>query len=364
MNKNFQLERKELTATFINLIVVKMLFTYPRFMVMNSGNAAWIEMIYVSLVAILLYLLIDLLNRKTQSENIFELSEKVGGKALRIAVGIVLISILIINLSVNIRIFSECIRTVLLPNTPTTMVMLLFVVAISIAAFMGIYSICRVHALFVPVAAFVMLGFLIMLIPDINLNNLFPLIGTGTKRVFVSGLKSISIYADVMTIYIIAPFCKNKRDTKRSVFNGILIGGLVAAVMLLLYALVYPYPISQEFVIPIYQLARIVNVGQYFQRFEAFFEFTWSIAMMLYASFSLFLICYSFSETFRTDYYRETILPMVLLAASIGFVPTNFVNLLSDGYEIYNIIFPLMFIIPAGVGGIYYYKKRERRKSK
>ena len=55
MNKNFQLERKELTATFINLIVVKMLFTYPRFMVINSGSAAWIEMIYVSLIALLLY---------------------------------------------------------------------------------------------------------------------------------------------------------------------------------------------------------------------------------------------------------------------------------------------------------------------
>ena len=364
MNKNFQLERKELTATFINLIVVKMLFTYPRFMVLNSGNAAWIEMIYVSLIALLLYVFIDFLNRKTQSENIFELSEKVGGKFLRIIVGVVFIAVLLVNLSVNIRIFSECIRTVLLPNTPTTLVMLLFIAAISIAAFMGIYSICRVHALFVPVAAFVMLGFLIMLIPDINLNNLFPLIGTGTKQVFVSGLRSISVFSDVMSIYILAPFCKSKRDTKRSVFYGILIGGLVATLMLLLYALVYPYPISREFVIPIYQLARIVNVGQYFQRFEAFFEFTWSIAMMLYASFSLFLICYSFSETFKTKYYREAILPVVLLAASLGFVPTNFVTLLSDGYEIYNIIFPLLFIIPAGVGGVYYFKKRERRKIK
>ncbi len=364
MNKNFILERKELTATFINLIVVKMLFTYPRFMVINSGNAAWIEMIYVSLITFGIYILVEFLNRKTQSENIFELSEKVGGKVLRLVVGVVLIVVLIVNLSVNIRIFSECIRTVLLPNTPTTMVMLLFIVAISIGAYMGIYSICRIHALFVPIAAIVMIGFLIMLIPDINLNNLFPLIGTGTKRVFIGGLRSISIFGDVMSIYILAPFCKNKRDTKRSIRLAFLIGGFTATLMLLLYGLVYPYPVSQEFVIPVYQLARIVNIGQYFQRFEAFFEFTWSIAMMLYASFSLFLICYSFSETFKTTYYREIILPMVLLTASMGFVPTNFVTLLSDGYELYNILFPLMFIIPAGVGGIYYYKKRERRKNK
>lgn len=364
MYKNFKLERKELTATFINLIVVKMLFTYPRFMVINSGNAAWIEMLYVSLISFSLYRFIEFLNRKNQSENIFELSEKIGGKALRFIVGLAIIFVLIVNLSINIRIFSECIRTVLLPNTPTTMVMLFFIIAISIGAYMGVYSICRIHALFVPVAAIVMLGFLIMLIPDINLNNLFPLIGTGTNNVFIKGLVSISVFADIMSIYILTPFCKNKRDTKRSISFAFLIGGFASTFMLLLYGLVYPYPISQEFVIPIYQLARIVNVGQYFQRFEAFFEFTWSIAMMLYAAFLLFVICYSFSETFETKYYRETILPTVLLAASLGFVPTNFVTLLSDGFELYNLLFPLLFILPATVGGIYYYKNRERRKNK
>jgi len=134
--------------------------------------------------------------------------------------------------------------------------------------------------------------------------------------------------------------------------------------MLLVYTLVYPYPISGEFIIPVYQLARIVNIGHYFQRFEAFFEFTWSIAMMLYSAFYLFVICYSFSETFRIKYYKEVIIPVVLLAASLGFIPTNFVNFLSDGHEITKVIFPLLYIIPAGMGLLYMLKYRERRKEK
>ena len=59
MNDNFFLEKKELTCTFINLIVVKMLFTYPRVMIQNSGNAAWIQMIYVTLIALGIFLFID-----------------------------------------------------------------------------------------------------------------------------------------------------------------------------------------------------------------------------------------------------------------------------------------------------------------
>lgn len=362
MEKSFILEKKELTSTFINLVVAKMFFTYPRFMVINSGNAAWIQMIYITLISFGLFLIINYLNKKSDMENIFDISERIGGKILRIIVGLLIFAVLMVNLAMNIRIFSESIRTVLLPNTPTSMVMLLFVISISVGAYIGIYSICRIHSLFMPVAAIVMLSFLLMLIPDINLNNIFPLAGTGTQNIFIEGLKSISLFGDMMIIYIIMPFCKNKRDIKKSVSYSFLISGIASSVMLLIYILVYPYPISKEFIIPVYQLARIVNIGQYFQRFEAFFEFTWSIAMMLYTSFYLFVISYTFTETFKTKYYKQVIIPIVLLAASIGFIPTNFVTFLSDGYVFSTILSPILFIFPAGIGLVYTIKiKRKER---
>jgi len=214
MNKHFIIDKKELTSTFINLIIAKMFFTYPRMLVLNAGSGAWIQMLYVAFISFLLFLVVNKLNSSAGMENIFDISEKIGGKALRIVIGLIIFCVLTVNLAMNIRIFSESIRTVLLPNTPTSMVMLLFIIAISIAAYMGIYSICRIHALFMPVAAIVMIGFLIMLIPDINLSNIFPIAGLGTYNIFVNGLESLSLFADVMTIYILLPFCRNKRDIK------------------------------------------------------------------------------------------------------------------------------------------------------
>ncbi len=364
MNNKFFMEKKELTCTFINLIVIKMFFTYPRVMVMNSGNGAWIQMIYVSLVCFGLFFLINALNKKTEMEDIFRISEKLGGSFLRVIVGVMVMFIMLINLAMNIRVFPESISTVLLPNTPTNFIMLLFIIAISIGAYMGIYSIGRIHSLLMPIIAIVMVAFFIMLIPDINVNNIFPLVGTGTYNVFVKGLRSISVFADMMLIYIIMPFCKNKRDAKRSVSYAFLIGGISSVLMLLLYVLVYPYPISSEFILPAYQLARIVNISQYFQRLEAFFEFAWSLAMLLYASFYLFVICYTFTQTFKTKYYRQVIIPIVVLAAAIGFVPTNFVTFVSDGYVVSRIVYPLLYIIPAVLGIGYSIKKRKRKGGK
>lgn len=358
MKKEFILGKKELTCTFINLIVVKMFFTYPRMMVNNSGNAAWIQMIYAAIVSFFIFLIINFLNKHSEMGNIFEIAEKTGGNFLRIVVGIVIILALTANLAVNMRIFPESVRTVLLPETPTEAIVLLYIAAISIGAYMGIYSICRIHSLFMPIVAMVMGLFFLMLIPDINIKNIFPLAGKGTYKLFIDGFSSVSLFSDMMLIYIILPFCKNKRDTKQSISYSFIISGISSVLMLLVYCLVYPYPISKEFILPVYQLARIVNIGQYFQRFDAFFEFSWSIAMMLYSSFYLFVICYAFSETFKVRYYRQLILPIVLLAACIGFVPTNFVTFLSDSYYISAIMAAIIYLVPGILGVLYGFKQK------
>lgn len=356
MNDNFFLEKKELTCTFINLIIVKMLFTYPRVMIQNSGNAAWIQMIYVTAVSLGIFLFVDFFYKG--QEDLFGVAEKIGGKSLRIIVGLIVCFVLIINLANNMRIVPETINTVLLPNMLTISILMLFIFAISIGAYMGIYALCRINSLFMPIAAVVMICFLILLIPDINKNNLFPLIGLGTEKVFGTGLRSLSVFSDIMIIYIILPNCKNRGDTKKSIIYSVIIGGIASTAILLMYTLIYPYPISREFILPVYQMARIANIGQYFQRFEAFFEFVWSIVMLLYCSFYLFIICTSFAKTFKIKFYRELIIPVVILAASIGFIPTNFIYFLSDGYVILRILMPILYIIPAFLGILYTLKER------
>ena len=55
MKSSFSIEDKELSCILINLITVKMLFSFPRTLVLNSGNSAWIQTIFVSLVSCLVF---------------------------------------------------------------------------------------------------------------------------------------------------------------------------------------------------------------------------------------------------------------------------------------------------------------------
>ena len=60
MNENIKLDKNSLAIILTNLFVVKMIFAFPREMFKISGNAAWIEAIYLVLVYYCRFLLVFL----------------------------------------------------------------------------------------------------------------------------------------------------------------------------------------------------------------------------------------------------------------------------------------------------------------
>ena len=104
--------KKEFTSILITVIVVKMLLSYPRELVLISGQAAWIQIIYASLIAAALTLAAS----KVYSHkcSIIELARMLGGKGLETAVGILVFLILLANFSTVARVFPETVKIVLL----------------------------------------------------------------------------------------------------------------------------------------------------------------------------------------------------------------------------------------------------------
>lgn len=99
------IDRKKMTTLLINVISVKMLLTFPKIMIINSGNAAWIECIYNTLIVIGLFWITTKLYRS--NKNIIQLAEMTGKKWLKIIVGVVVFVVLLINYSSIIRIFPK-----------------------------------------------------------------------------------------------------------------------------------------------------------------------------------------------------------------------------------------------------------------
>jgi spore germination protein (amino acid permease) len=338
------LQRKKVTSLIINAIAVKMLLTYPRNIVLNSGNGAWIQVLYNLIVTILIFTIIAISYRGRK--NVIQLAECCGGKLLKIVVGVIVLIILTANLISIMRIFPETIKIILLQEGRVEIILAIFAIVAAIGAYMGIESIATVQYLFLPIAGIVMISFLLLLIPYYKLDNLFPILGNGAKNIFFYGLNSMSIFSDVILLNILLPYMENYREFKRSGFKSIIIGGIVVFIIMLAYCSVYPYPASKNFILPVYQLTRMIHLSSFFSRFETFFQFVWSILMMLYASFYICVMCYVWQTTFNLKFQKPLIAPIVIVVFEIAIIPNSIMEFMKFEKIINYVAYPFAFLLP------------------
>lgn len=342
------LHRKEITSLMINALFVKILVFYPRLAVLNSENAAWLQILFNLIIMLLIYHITSKVY--SVKKNVIQIAHEKGGKWLKIITGLVVFAILLINLLSVARVFPETVRIVLLKETPTNIVMIVFAISSAIGAYMGINSIAKIHYIFLPIAATVFFVFLVMLIPFYQIDNIMPILGGGADKIFIKGFRTMSFFADLLLLNILIPYAHTLDDLKKSGLKSVLISGGLAVIVVLAYCLAYPNPVSKEFVFPVYQLARMVHLSSFFSRFEAFFQFVWSILVLLYASLYIYTLSVVWQQTFSLKFNKPLILPVTAIAFSIAMIPTSMVNTINLDKTITIIIYPLVFIIPIVFG--------------
>lgn len=299
------LTKKQLNSLFINAFAVKMLLTFPHNIIEVCKNAAWISSIYIVLIALFLFGLTAVIY--SSDKNVIQLAEKYGGAPLRIITGVFVFAVLFINFFSVIRIFSEAVRLVLLQTSHTELIGILLAVCIVLGAYCGIEAIARLQQLFLPIAGLVFAAFIIFLIPTINPDNIFPIFGGGTKSLFVDNIPFLSVFSDLLILNLLLPLMEERGDYRRSGMWAIIMGGVIVIMIISAYCLSYTYPVSAEYLMPVYQLERLIKLGSFFSRLEAVFQFIWSISILLYCSFYLYMM----AETWKTSFALRAAPPLI-----------------------------------------------------
>lgn len=356
---NISINKKEMTSVLINLICVKMLLTFPKELTMTAGNAAWIQSIYITAITLILYIITYKIY--PTNKNILTIAQEKGKAPLRIIVGIIMSSFLLVNMALTMRVFPESIRIVLLQHTPMEFLMILFAVAVVIGAYNGIESLSRISLLFLPIVGVIMLFFLILVFPYMKSTNIAPVLGLGPKAIFLKGIPWISAFNDILIMNYLMPLCESKEEAYRGGLKAIIISGTVMTLIQFCYALVYPYPVSSEFLMPMYQLTRIITIGDFLARFDAFFEFIWTIMMLLYSAIYIFVICNIWKDTFLLKYYKPLIMPVMVIVIVMTFFSSSIVDVLQAHTHFSRTFYPVAFLLPLGFGILYRLGNRQKK---
>lgn len=154
----------------------------------------------------------------------------------------------------------------------------------------------------------------------------------------------LSIFSSFLILFLMVPFFK-KRYLKRVGFSTIIISGLLLIWSTLSFILVFPYETAVDKKIPIFQMARHIEFGNYLQRIESIFVLICSICGLMFLCVIFTFIIYVFAKTFDLNRSRPMILPMAIIAFSIVLLLKR-LNIELLGNSMVNLIWLTGMVLP------------------
>lgn len=347
MNNNTTFGCHEAICLLITIISTKAILNFPRTMAQIGGPAGWILAIYVSILAIIAFYIISRLYSKFEGKDILDIGESVGGRALKIPVGVIIMLFLAALLSFYLRSFGEQMKVMGLTISPIGFIMLFFVLGMIISAYIGIEALIRFQSILVPITVISFTLFVIVLAPSMSLDNITPILGTGPYNVFVKGALRISDFAEIIILFLIPPFIKKAKIFNKVGFIALAICSIVLVSLTFVYVSIYTYPISTEDLLPAYELARSIEFGRFFERAESILVITWSTIGFMYLGSVFYFLLHVFKKTFDLCYYKPLIFPFALVIMSISLMPTSLMSSITlEAGVLRSFVWSIAFVLP------------------
>lgn len=318
-----QISNFQAIALILIIVINHLILGTPRTLIAETGTGTILNMLYVFILALLLVFIISKLFNNFKGKDIIDISEFLGGKFLKVIVGIVFIGYFLVILSTTVRVIVQDLEIIYFENISINILTLVIITSIVFVYKYGSTAVIKCNSIIAPIVGIAILIIAFSNIQDFSLDRVFPILGFGAKETFITGASNIFAYSGLAILYFIIPMLKDSRNFKRvsiisTVLVGILIIGSVSSLVLS-----FPFIENINEISSLYVESRDISYWQVFQRIDGLFVFSWILALLSYISVALFIIVVIFRKLTNTKKEFPVILAFAALTYVVTLIPNN-----------------------------------------
>ena len=318
-----------LEASFLIIIVMitHIILNFPNVILESVGSASVLNVIYITILALVFFLIIEKLSRPFESGNILNIAEFVGGKTLKVITSIIF-SVYFIIASGNImRSFSEALKVIYFSKATLWSILTIFIIVAIIANKFGSRNLIRTNALFMPIVLFSAFVIFFSAADKFEFNRIYPILGYGFNSTFISGSLNIYAFSGLIYLYLIKPNLKNVNEYKKVGIISIIVSGLYLLLSVSSILMLFPFLPSSSEGLSVYLSTRTIQFGEFFQRVDALFIFMWIFAFLSYLSVVILCIVKINTESIRFNNRTPIMFISGILIFIIALFPENSIQI-------------------------------------
>ena len=314
----------EAIALITIVMINKIILNTPKDIIAKTGPSSWLNVIYISIISIITVCLIAYLFKKFPGHDILDVSEYLGGKALKVVIGISYIILLILLTTSIIKNLSETLRIIYFKTSPILFISLFFIVSNIICNRFSIKVIAKANLIIAPGIFLSIIVILFSSIKNFMPQRIFPILGYGINETFFSGLSNIFSFSGMLYLLFLPPLLDKPNKLKRMSIVAIIISSvyLFLSVTCLLLSLSFTLHSDESF--SLYVLTRNLEYGRFIQRVDAIFILIWIIAIISYINIPVSLCIYIFKKLTNINDTNSVNYIINLLILAISIIPIEY----------------------------------------
>ncbi|MDR6726771.1 spore germination protein KB [Paenibacillus amylolyticus] len=353
MLEHGRLGTRQLATLTIMMVVGDMMMIFPSVITSYAKQDAWMcALIGIPLGMGLMAMFLKLGNAYP-NQNLISISRSILGYWPGTLVSIFYLYFFIIGAATHTREVGDFMTTQIFQTTPIRVVILLFTIAIVWAVLHGIETLGRTSEILLPLVIVFIVVLVVSLLPQVDVENLKPYKENSYVSLAQGILVSI-IYpiGEAVPILMLLPYTINNPHRNKDIILAAGIGSLILSSLVTISMLVLGAFLTQHNIYASFTLSQKINIGDFFQRIEAFMASAWLISTYFKASIYLYIFVLGTAELFNMKQYRRLILPTGLLifglsnviAPGITYIIITIVPYWVDWDTTIGIIFPGMLL--------------------
>ena len=285
----------------------------PAIKHVKQGPDAWLGVLVGTLAGVLaLWALLSLIVRRP-GRDLLDLSVEALGPYFGRAAGAMYVLWFAWDAMVSMRLYSGLLFAQPLPETPAEAMIFMLGAGAAYAALQGPEVVGRLGGMLAPV---IFVGAVLVLTLGINQmdpKNLKPFLGYGGLPVFRSALFPAFAFSETLACSLLLPYSKEPRKAVRGALAGAVAGGLVTALGAAAVVMFYGSTQATRLAYPLYDLARSVSFGEFFERMDPLFIVMWTVASYIKVAMLIWAVARGLSKLLGLKRVSELVFPLTLL---------------------------------------------------
>ena len=337
---------RQLMAVLIVIRVVPVTLTFSLITCTKHVQDAWIAGIISSVVTIPFVILITKLSLKFPGKTIIEYSQILLGPVIGRLLGLVILWFFV-DTGVNItRVLGEGYVIAIMPETPIFAFMIMLAIMSCYAARSGLEVTCRLGEDVFYVLVFVLLLTYVLPYNAMRFENLRPILARGISNLVSPVVASLGYYSQYLIIGMIVPYLdKPEEATKYAVYAVLITGALTALAAIALVAVFGPT--ANSWTLPLFSLARMISLGEFFERIEAGVMAAWTLSTGIKLSLFLWATSIGIAQVFNLKAFEHLACPLAAVFVSLGLVSFESIVDLEDFLAKADAVFSIIVAVVA-----------------